>query len=307
MKVKTPSRLHMGIIDLSREFKRQYGALGATIKGGFTIEIEKKGSGLKTDTTPKNREDIEHVYSILKERFDIGGYEINVEEDIKRHVGLGSTTQLSLGTAMGIAMMEEIDVDTIEMARIIDRGTYSAIGTHGFQDGGFIVEGGKTVEHEISPLTFREKIPEDWRFLIFCAKDWRGYDEEEEQPIMDELKVDPTYGRKISHHLIMGILPSLKTKDIEDFGQHISKIQRLVGKSFSNSQGGIFHPSAERAVEALEKHCYGSGQSSWGPTVYGVTTKDEVEDVKEEVLKEIDEDRYNIWTAEPDNDGAGFL
>ncbi len=40
---------------------------------------------------------------------------------------------------------------------------------------------------------------------------------------------------------------------------------------FAARQGGVFHPRAAPLVEALEALGVGAvGQSSWGPTVYGI-------------------------------------
>jgi beta-ribofuranosylaminobenzene 5'-phosphate synthase len=45
---------------------------------------------------------------------------------------------------------------------------------------------------------------------------------------------------------------------------------------FAARQGGVFHPRAAPVVEALEALGVGArGQSSWGPTVYGIVADPE--------------------------------
>jgi len=45
---------------------------------------------------------------------------------------------------------------------------------------------------------------------------------------------------------------------------------------FASQQGGVFHPQAAPVVEALHALGVGAvGQSSWGPTVYGIVESHE--------------------------------
>jgi len=66
-------------------------------------------------------------------------------------------------------------------------------------------------------------------------------------------------------------LPALVEGELEVFGTALTRIQQLVGDSFASAQGGRFHPRAGARVDALLRlGAAGAGQSSWGPTVYGV-------------------------------------
>jgi len=305
MKIKTPSRLHFGIIDLSREFDRQYGAFGITLKNGYEIDIEPIEAGIQVKGSEREKKIAKRVYQKLKERFDVSkGFRIVVEDSIPDHVGLGSTTQFTLGTGYG--MLKEIgeDLSIIKLAQLLERGRFSAIGTHGFEKGGFILEGGKVKKNEISPLLKRTKVPEDWRFLIICPKKERGYDEEEERPIMEDLTVDRKYPGKICHNILMGILPSLEREDIVSFGEHLTRIQELVGESFSDYQKGIYHPVISDVVKSLIDKTYGGGQSSWGPTAYGLVREKDLDDIKSKVLEGKNIESYRVWIGEPNNEGV---
>ena len=70
----------------------------------------------------------------------------------------------------------------------------------------------------------------------------------------------------------MSLLPALKERDIKTFGGALTQIQNMVGDYFASAQGGRFSssPSSE-CIEFMLKHgAFGAGQSSWGPTVYGL-------------------------------------
>lgn len=70
----------------------------------------------------------------------------------------------------------------------------------------------------------------------------------------------------------MQLLPALLEENIESFGQALTEIQWTIGKQFASIQGGLYsHPSAEGVLrQLLNSGATGTGQSSWGPTVYGI-------------------------------------
>lgn len=308
MIIETSSRLHFGIIDMSREFKRGYGALGTMIKGGFRIEIQrsKNHNSIVVEGEDEVIKEVKTIYKRLVSEYDIKhGYDINVIRQVPRHIGLGSTTQLHMGVGMGLLNAEGQEAGLKKIASVVGRSRYSAIGTYGFEYGGFILEGGKSRANEVPPITARYEMPEDWRFLIVCLEDIKGYDEVQEKPILKKMKVDVEFAKGISHHIVMGILPSIKTRDIVDFGYHLYQIQRLVGLSFSPYQGGIFHPAIEDVIRELNETTYGAGQSSWGPTAYGLTDIENIDSVKDNICEWLDEHdkKAKVWVGVPENSG----
>jgi predicted sugar kinase len=70
----------------------------------------------------------------------------------------------------------------------------------------------------------------------------------------------------------MGLLPALVEGDIVAFGAALSAIQTITGRWFASVQGGTFAPgpSADLIARMPEWGAAGVGQSSWGPTVYGI-------------------------------------
>jgi predicted sugar kinase len=84
----------------------------------------------------------------------------------------------------------------------------------------------------------------------------------------------------------MSLLPALKEKDLKTFGSALTQIQQIVGDCFASAQGGRFSSSlsAEFVSFMLKHGAFGAGQSSWGPTVYGlVEGKTEAEKLSLEV------------------------
>src|SRR5262245_65220993 len=69
-------------------------------------------------------------------------FHISMETAPEEHTGLGVGTQLGLAVAMAVAIeCGHSDWPAAELAVRIGRGERSAIGVHGFERGGLIVEG----------------------------------------------------------------------------------------------------------------------------------------------------------------------
>jgi beta-ribofuranosylaminobenzene 5'-phosphate synthase len=71
--------------------------------------------------------------------------------------------------------------------------------------------------------------------------------------------------------------------DLDGFGRAIARLGRLNGAWYADEQGGVYRPPAGQLVEQLTDSdvITGAGQSSWGPTVYGVTSRQEAEQARQ--------------------------
>ena len=308
VEIKTPSRLHFGLIDLSNSHNRRFGSIGATIDKGYKIQITDNSDKLKVNSdNNKNINNVKEVVNKFSEEYGIHkNLNIDIIETLPRHVGLSSTTQLNLGTAIALKNLFKINKDYLDFAKLLERGNYTSIGTYGFKKGGFILDGGIDINktNKMPPMILREKIPKKWSFIVVIPKG-KGYDEKEESPILKNHIVNKKIPEKISHNILMKLLPAIKEKKISKFGESVNEIQELVGRSFSKYQDGKFHKSSKKIVQYLSDNTYGAGQSSWGPGVYGITNEDrETKTLKstEEYLEE-ENIKAKTFIAKPNNKG----
>ncbi|MCO8268755.1 GHMP kinase, partial [Haloferax sp. AB510] len=68
------------------------------------------------------------------------------------------------------------------------------------------------------------------------------------------------------------------------FGEAVESVGRLNGDVVRRrAGGGVYRPPVGALVSSLSESpvVYGAGQSSWGPTVYGVTDADHVDEAVE--------------------------
>ncbi len=98
--VKTPARLHLGILDISGDLGRKYGGIGVAIERPnvrITAEAFKSPrepglqvEGYETERVEKYARRFLKVYPVSH------SVRLSVDARIPAHVGLGSGTQLSL-------------------------------------------------------------------------------------------------------------------------------------------------------------------------------------------------------------------
>ena len=175
-----------------------------------------------------------------------------------------------------------MNVSVKNLAHALGRGQVSGVGTALFEKGGFVVEAGvKSQGNKLNPqslenfppVIFRQNFPKDWFFVIAIPNVKKGLSGKEEATAFKNLQpMQKEKAALISHLIVMGLLPAIKERDIETFGRSLTEIQSIVGDYFAEVQGARFSssPSGDCIKHMLENGAHGAGQSSWGPTVYGL-------------------------------------
>jgi len=275
--VEAPARLHFGVLDLRGQLGRHFGGLGAAIPCPSLLLEANPGAGL-TASGPDAGRAVEFARRFLALHGLPEGVRLVIHRAIPSHVGLGSGTQLGLAVARALAELHDIPAEVVELAGAVARGKRSAIGTWAFALGGFIVEGGRRVgSSDIAPLLARFEIPENWRYVVAVPRGPRGLSGEAEAAAFDRLPPPPERDvERVSHLVLMQLLPALVEADLASFGDALSAIQRITGGWFAGQQGGIFAPgpTEQLVADMAAWKAVGVGQSSWGPAVYGLVDSD---------------------------------
>ncbi len=275
IQVNAPGRLHLGIIDLSNSLGRLYGSIGVAINQPCVEILAEESKGIEVCYGEKVERftPAEGIVKRFLKRYNInGGVKISIIKSIPSHVGLGSTTQLSLSIGLAISKLYGIQTTVLEMAKLLGRGRVSGIGVAAFERGGFIADGGVGRKRDIPPVIFHHNFPESWFFVVATPSTRRGLSEKAEAEVFKKASASPEFAKKICHLLVMKMLPSLVEEDLDGFGSALTEIQKTVGAAFAPYQKGLFHSRAtEEIIEyMLRNGAKGAGQSSWGPSAYGL-------------------------------------
>jgi beta-RFAP synthase len=276
--VEAPARLHFGVLDLAGRLGRHFGGLGAAIPCPSLL-LEASSSARLTASGPDSARALEFAKMFLSFHHLPESGRLVIHRAIPSHAGLGSGTQLGLAVARGLAELHGIEANALELAAAVARGKRSAIGTWAFALGGFIVEGGRKVgSGDIAPLLARYEVPSTWRCVVAVPQGPRGLSGEAEIIAFDRLSPPPDRDvERVSHLVLMQLLPALVEADLPSFGDALSAVQRITGSWFAGQQGGIFAPgpTEQLVTEMAGWGAVGVGQSSWGPAAYGLVSGEE--------------------------------
>ena len=286
VQVKTPARLHLGLIDMNGDLGRIFGGLGVGIDHPNIIVEAQNAENFSV--TGQETE----LATILAKRF-FSAYNvqpkvhINVVQAFPAHIGLGSGTQFSLAIATAFASLLDVEATIPELAVAMGRARRTAVGTSIFERGGFVVDGGKSLKStKCPPLIYRQPFPSEWRFIVAVPNLKEGLSNSQENHAFDRLtKMPAEDAGQICRLIILKLLPAIAEREIESFGSALTKIQIITGNHFAQAQGGTYaSPAAAECVEFLKKAgTYGVGQSSWGPALYGVVKQEEAKAVLSKV------------------------
>lgn len=271
--VEAPARLHFGVLDLRGRLGRRFGGLGAAIPSPSLLLEASPADSITAQGLDAERA-IEFAGRYLSHHHLSGGVQLTIHRTIPSHAGLGSGTQLGLAVGRALAELNGLATNPVELARATARGRRSAIGTWTFALGGFIVEGGrKPGTEELAPLLARFPIPDSWHCVVAVPSGSRGLSGDAEAKAFEELPSPPDRDvERVSHLVLMQLLPALVEADLPSFGQALSAVQRITGSWFAGQQGGVFAPGqTEQLISSMaEWGAAGVGQSSWGPAAYGL-------------------------------------
>jgi beta-RFAP synthase len=276
--VEAPARLHFGVLDLRGSLGRWFGGIGAAASAPTLLLSARRSEVLKASGQDADR--AARFARRFLEHYELdGGAEIQVERALPSHAGLGSGTQLALAAGRALAELYGISADAPALARAVGRARRSAVGTWTFANGGLVVEGGRNRDRdECGPLLARLSFPSAWRCVVAVPDTAQGISGASEDEAFAQLPIPPVHDvERVAHLVLMALLPALAEDDLNAFGLALTEIQEITGRWFAAVQGSTFAPgpSEELVARLREWGAAGVGQSSWGPTVYGIVRGDD--------------------------------
>lgn len=274
VRVTAPSRLHCGMLSFGRPDVPQFGGVGVMVQR----------PGLELECTSASRFEVEGPLAKRAADFarrvhralgfdELPPVRVQVRRAPPDHVGLGTGTQLGMAVAAGLHAYWQLDATTAELAACAERGVRSAIGVHGFERGGLIVEAGKLPGEILGRLAARVALPERWRFVLIIPPHSPGLSGEAERRAFAELPaVPPTTTDRLWSEVEERLLPAARSGDYTTFSRSLYAYGLAAGRCFATSQGGPFaSPRIEQLVAAIrQRGVEGVGQSSWGPAIFAL-------------------------------------
>lgn len=274
LRLRTPSRIHITLIDLNGSIGRVDGGAGLALNEPYieltareSEDVVIKGSAINLDRFKTSADRMAE--------FCGKGAEIKVLSDYESHVGLGSGTQISLAVGKAFNELYNLNLSTRQIAEIMGRGGTSGIGVAVFDHGGFVVDGGHSKKEKKdflpssasrakpAPLIARHNFP-DWDVVV-AVPNLKGFSGKKEVNLFQQYCPIPLDDvRELCHIILMKMLPSVVEADLDEFGEAVRRIQELGFKRAEVEQYGELIRGSFNLAECV-------GMSSTGPAVYAVT------------------------------------
>ncbi|MHA1720892.1 MAG: beta-ribofuranosylaminobenzene 5'-phosphate synthase [Promethearchaeota archaeon] len=297
--IRSPSRLHLSLIDLNGVLGRIDGGFGFAINyPNFVIEFNNKEeetineqNNLIFEGPQEYIEQVKQIIAKIQAKFNVKykSLKISVKKSIPAHVGLGSKTQFLLSIAKGLCYIKKINLTNKELASLVERGGTSGIGYQIFEEGGFILDLGHSFgkngeKKEFLPSSasktqpampfFHHTMPENWNILLLIPNVKQGANNLEERNIFQDFTPIPLQDvEKISHRILMQIIPSIVNKDLKNFAEGIHFINN---HGFKKIEISLQHECISKLIEDIySEFKVPVGISSFGPGVFVITESDE--------------------------------
>jgi beta-ribofuranosylaminobenzene 5'-phosphate synthase len=285
IEIESPARLHLGFIDPSGSGPRRFGSLGLALDGLSTrIRLSRAGSAAEaylaaSDQARPELQRAARYLETMRGAFDFADpLSLEILEAIPPHAGLGSGTQLALAIGFAMARLSGRQLTVRQIAALTERGARSGIGIGAFEQGGFVVDGGRGPDTTVPPIVARLPCPAAWRVILIFDASFVGLHGDAETAAFARLPPFPEHqADRLARLTLMQALPGLAEGDYAQFAPAISEIQTCIGDHFAPAQGGRFaSPAVARWLAWFAGRgaaCY--GQSSWGPTGFVIVASNE--------------------------------
>ena len=308
--VETGSRLHFGLIDPAGSSGRLYAGAGVMVENpGIRLEAELAEGGDRVTADGPIAARVEDFLNRFRKSTGCDAFfNIEISSCPADHLGLGTGTQLGMAIASACSNLLGLDGGIEAIAGRTGRGRRSAIGVHGFDRGGFLIDDGKTDERGLSALRTRIELPQAWRFLLVITPGHRGLSGQKEADCFKHLEAVPSQTVDRLEDLLKNVLvPASEEDDWPAFSRALHEFGLLAGVPFQEAQGGPFSTllAGEVAQHLRQAGIEGVGQSSWGPTLYALLpNQQEAETAVAELRSRFGLGEQEVQLTQPRNRGA---
>jgi beta-RFAP synthase len=318
MRIQTASRIHFGLLSFGGEEMveglpaRRFGSVGLMVRDPG-IEMQIRPATTWSAEGPLAERALAFVKRLVEANPQTGirPRHLRILRAAPEHAGLGTGTQLGLAVARALTLASGLGHWPVaDLAAHVGRGLRSALGVHGFERGGFLVDGGRHSASRLAPLVARIDFPPEWRVVLVVPRIAKGLHGTDEADAFQRLQSGPGMEKvtgSLCRLILLGMLPALAEKDLPAFGEAAFAFNRCVGEAFAAVQGGTYsHPSVTEIVQFIRHQgTRGVAQSSWGPTVFAIEAEaDRAEYLAAAVRRRFGLEAGEVMVTRAANEGA---
>lgn len=272
--VTAAARLHLGFLDMNGGLGRKFGGIGLALDSPATIVSLKSASsnsvaGLEAERACPLLSVTQQILAPSRH------FQLTVHQAIPAHSGLGSGTQLALAIAAALRKLENLPLNAAADAAMLSRGARSGLGAGLFEQGGFVVDGGRGPSTLTPPVISHTPFPQEWRAILVHDPSAIGlHGARRKSSFRCAASVERKRKRRNLSSCIDATHPGVSRKRICTVWRsphaYSRNCWRLLFPGSKNSR--YTSKSVERLIMRMgELGAAGLGQTSWGPTGFAFT------------------------------------
>lgn len=289
MLLKCFPRIHIALMDMGNATARRYGGAGFTLSAPVT-EISATVHPSRTQVSGLSKIDADGKNDLLAAlarwaQSNEGCYaRLSIKKIPTQPIGLGTKTSLVMGALAASTLVGGKRIFPEGIQKLSGRGGASGVGINTFFHGGFIADGGHSVEPGVSfvpssrriptdvpPIVSRLNIPKSWRFHLFLPRGTRFSGNAERQFFIQNTPVPQSEVRESIALLYHGVVPAVATADLGLLKRSLTDLHQI---GFKKRE---FHGQSEdgnglvRYFSSIDDCAV--GLSSMGPLVYVISSR----------------------------------
>ena len=127
----------------------------------------------------------------------------------------------------------------------------------------------------------RFDFPKDWAIVLASPVPGSGWHGVREREALATITPSPTETATLCRLVLLNLLPALVSNDFAAFGEALYEFNARVGDVFAPVQGGRYSsPAVASCINGFRQlGVKGTGQSSWGPSVFAIVKTEEADSI----------------------------
>jgi len=281
LQVHTGSRLHFGLILGDVATGWVFGGVGLMLQQpGWELQLEpivaaggapESQSDLVTGSPTAVGRVAALLYRLRVDLPELPILRVCIGAEVPFHTGLGAGTQLALGIAAACRWLcrQQPHQTPLQLAAAAGRAERSAIGTWGFDHGGFLVDYGAASAGDAGRVRSLV-LPDEWRFVLVRPREAEGLSGVAESAWFGTRpRMSASLVGEMAAIITDCLVPAIEGNQFCAFARALQDYGNAAGKFYAGQQGHVFAaPEIRRLVEhLLSAGIQGAAQSSWGPGI----------------------------------------